>query len=96
LTPLLRGVTRRSPRMPSRMKRRRAEVRAYDIGRQERISARGRMPTLEIINERFARQISAVACSNRLIRRNAGDFRGAGDGHQVQRVRAQSGGAHQT
>ena len=29
-------------------------VRAYDIGRQERI-VRGRMPTLEIINERFAR-----------------------------------------
>ena len=31
-----------------------AGVRAYDIGRQERI-VRGRMPTLEIINERFAR-----------------------------------------
>ena len=29
-------------------------VRPYDIGRQERI-VRGRMPTLEIINERFAR-----------------------------------------
>ena len=29
-------------------------VRSYDIGRQERI-VRGRMPTLEIINERFAR-----------------------------------------
>ena len=29
-------------------------VRAYDIGRQERI-VRGRMPTLELINERFAR-----------------------------------------
>jgi flagellar motor switch protein FliM len=32
-----------------------AGVRAYDIGRQERI-VRGRMPTLELINERFARQ----------------------------------------
>jgi len=29
-------------------------VRSYDIGKQERI-VRGRMPTLEIINERFAR-----------------------------------------
>jgi flagellar motor switch protein FliM len=29
-------------------------VRAYDIGRQERI-VRGRMPTLELVNERFAR-----------------------------------------
>ncbi|MCW5620538.1 MAG: flagellar motor switch protein FliM [Burkholderiales bacterium] len=29
-------------------------IRAYDIGRQERI-VRGRMPTLELINERFAR-----------------------------------------
>lgn len=29
-------------------------VRTYDIGRQERI-VRGRMPTLELINERFAR-----------------------------------------
>jgi flagellar motor switch protein FliM len=31
-------------------------IRAYDIGRQERI-VRGRMPTLELINERFARQL---------------------------------------
>jgi len=31
-------------------------VRAYDIGRQERI-VRGRMPTLELINERFARSL---------------------------------------
>lgn len=30
------------------------DVRVYDIGRQERI-VRGRMPTLELINERFAR-----------------------------------------
>ena len=29
-------------------------IRTYDIGKQERI-VRGRMPTLEIINERFAR-----------------------------------------
>lgn len=31
-------------------------IRSYDIGRQERI-VRGRMPTLEIINERFARNL---------------------------------------
>lgn len=31
-------------------------VRSYDIGKQERI-VRGRMPTLEIINERFARNL---------------------------------------
>ena len=31
-------------------------VRPYDLGKQERI-VRGRMPTLEIINERFARNI---------------------------------------
>src|SRR5687768_17025585 len=31
-------------------------VRPYDIGRQERI-VRGRMPTLELINERFARSL---------------------------------------
>ena len=43
-------------------------VRAYDIGRQERI-VRGRMPTLEIINERFARNFR-VGLFN-LIRRNA-------------------------
>ena len=35
-----------------------AGVRAYDIGRQERI-VRGRMPTLELINERFARLLRA-------------------------------------
>jgi flagellar motor switch protein FliM len=33
-----------------------AAIRAYDIGRQERI-VRGRMPTLEVINERFARNL---------------------------------------
>jgi flagellar motor switch protein FliM len=31
-------------------------VRAYDLGRQERI-VRGRMPTMELINERFARYL---------------------------------------
>ena len=43
-------------------------VRSYDIGRQERI-VRGRMPTLEIINERFARNFR-IGLFN-LIRRTA-------------------------
>jgi flagellar motor switch protein FliM len=43
-------------------------VRDYDIGRQERI-VRGRMPTLEIINERFARNLR-IALFN-FMRRNA-------------------------
>jgi flagellar motor switch protein FliM len=43
-------------------------IRAYDIGRQERI-VRGRMPTLELINERFARGLR-VGLFN-LARKNA-------------------------
>ncbi|WP_236250775.1 flagellar motor switch protein FliM [Chromobacterium phragmitis] len=43
-------------------------VRGYDIGRQERI-VRGRMPTLEIINERFARNLR-IGLFN-FLRRNA-------------------------
>lgn len=43
-------------------------VHSYDIGRQERI-VRGRMPTLEIINERFARNLR-IGLFN-FIRRNA-------------------------
>ncbi|WP_018152015.1 flagellar motor switch protein FliM [Leeia oryzae] len=43
-------------------------VRQYDIGRQERI-VRGRMPTYEIINERFARYFR-IAIFN-FLRRNA-------------------------
>ena len=49
---LLRGVTGESEE--SAAEEGGGDVRAYDIGRQERI-VRGRMPTLEIINERFAR-----------------------------------------
>jgi flagellar motor switch protein FliM len=50
---LLRGVTGEQEESGSAES---AEpgIRAYDIGRQERI-VRGRMPTLELINERFAR-----------------------------------------
>ena len=43
-------------------------VRTYDLGRQERI-VRGRMPTMEILNERFAR-LFRIALFN-LIRRTA-------------------------
>jgi flagellar motor switch protein FliM len=43
-------------------------VRSYDIGRQERI-VRGRMPTLELINERFAR-LFRIGLFN-FMRRNA-------------------------
>ncbi len=49
---LLRGVSgepEESPQVEDK-----GAVRPYDIGRQERI-VRGRMPTLELINERFAR-----------------------------------------
>jgi flagellar motor switch protein FliM len=48
---LLRGVTGETEETQSADT---GGVRSYDIGRQERI-VRGRMPTLEIINERFAR-----------------------------------------
>ncbi len=43
-------------------------IRPYDIGRQERI-VRGRMPTLELINERFARLLRASLFT--YLRRNA-------------------------
>lgn len=48
---LLRGATGESDEPPEEEK---GGVRAYNIGTQERI-VRGRMPTYEIINERFAR-----------------------------------------
>ena len=49
---LLRGVTGEEENAGQEVDT--STVRLYDIGRQERI-VRGRMPTLEIINERFAR-----------------------------------------
>jgi flagellar motor switch protein FliM len=49
---LLRGVTGETEEASQEDDR--GAVRPYDIGRQERI-VRGRMPTLELINERFAR-----------------------------------------
>ena len=63
---LLRGVTGEEESVEENLDA--GAVRAYDIGRQERI-VRGRMPTLEIINERFARNLR-VALFN-FMRRNA-------------------------
>ena len=63
---LLRGVTGEEESVEENQDA--GQVRAYDIGRQERI-VRGRMPTLEIINERFARNLR-VALFN-FMRRNA-------------------------
>ncbi|KAF0813056.1 Flagellar motor switch protein FliM [Andreprevotia sp. IGB-42] len=63
---LLRGVTGEEDSNDDQVDA--SSVRAYDIGRQERI-VRGRMPTLEIINERFARYLR-IALFN-FMRRNA-------------------------
>ncbi len=63
---LLRGVTGEEETEESGSDG--AGVRAYDIGRQERI-VRGRMPTYEIINERFARNFR-IGIFN-FLRRNA-------------------------
>ncbi|SFZ79395.1 flagellar motor switch protein FliM [Chitinimonas taiwanensis] len=51
---LLRGVTGEDEDADEGLDS--SAIRAYDIGRQERI-VRGRMPTLEVINERFARNL---------------------------------------
>ena len=49
---LLKGVTGESDAQPEETDK--SAVRAYNLGKQERI-VRGRMPTLDIINDRFAR-----------------------------------------
>jgi flagellar motor switch protein FliM len=51
---LLRGVTGEDEDADEGLDS--SAIHAYDIGRQERI-VRGRMPTLEVINERFARNL---------------------------------------
>ncbi len=51
---LLKGVTGEPDDAP--VAEEAAGVRPYDLGRQERI-VRGRMPTLELINERYARYL---------------------------------------
>jgi flagellar motor switch protein FliM len=51
---LLRGVSSEAEPAAGEVPAPQGGIRAYDIGRQERI-VRGRMPTLEQVNERFAR-----------------------------------------
>ena len=51
---LLKGVTGETDAAPEAEAEAEGGVRAYNLGKQERI-VRGRMPTLEIINDRFAR-----------------------------------------
>lgn len=51
---LLKGVTGEADETPDHPETVPGEVRAYNLASQERI-VRGRMPTMEIINERFAR-----------------------------------------
>jgi flagellar motor switch protein FliM len=51
---LLKGVTGETDEAPPEEDA--GGVKSYDLGRQERI-VRGRMPTLELINERFARYL---------------------------------------
>jgi flagellar motor switch protein FliM len=51
---LLKGVTGEPDEAPEAADE--AGIKSYDLGRQERI-VRGRMPTMELINERFARYL---------------------------------------
>lgn len=51
---LLKGVTGEADESPDHLEAAPGEVRSYNLASQERI-VRGRMPTMEIINERFAR-----------------------------------------
>jgi flagellar motor switch protein FliM len=53
---LMEGISGESEMSEPIQERAEPEVRAYDIANQERI-VRGRMPTMEIINERFARNL---------------------------------------
>ena len=53
---LLEGVTGESQKTTTEEVFEPGEVRSYDISSQERI-VRGRMPTMEIVNERFARNL---------------------------------------
>ena len=52
---LLKGVTGETDE-PEESQGEGGDIRAYNIGTQERI-VRGRMPTLELVNERFARYL---------------------------------------
>jgi flagellar motor switch protein FliM len=66
---LLQGITGESPKLePEEQAAPQGGVRGYDLSSHERM-VRGRMPTLEIINERFARNVR-VGLFN-FIRKNA-------------------------
>jgi flagellar motor switch protein FliM len=53
---LLQGITGESQKLDDEAAAPQGAVRNYDLSSQERI-VRGRMPTMEIVNERFARNI---------------------------------------
>ena len=65
---LLRGVTGEESESPAQEEENKAEARPYNVASNERI-VRGRMPTMEVINERFARMLR-VSMFN-LVRRTA-------------------------
>jgi flagellar FliL protein len=67
-------------------------LREYDLASQERI-VRGRMPTMEVINERFARNIR-IGLFN-LIRKSPEVSHRRHQGAEVQRLPARDRGAHQ-
>ena len=58
---LLQGITGESQKIDQE-ETVQGGVRDYDLGNQERI-VRGRMPTMEVINERFARNIRIGLCN---------------------------------
>ena len=53
---LLQGITGESQKAEPEVQAAKGALREYDLSNQERI-VRGRMPTMEVINERFARNI---------------------------------------
>ncbi len=80
---LLKGVTGEADENAGNAEADAGEVRPYNLASQERI-VRGRMPTMEIINERFAR-LFRIGLFN-LVRRTPEDFRWAGARREVLRV----------
>lgn len=58
---LLEGVTGESQKLSEELQEQ-GEVRAYSISSQERI-VRGRMPSMEIVNERFARNLRVAVAA---------------------------------
>jgi flagellar motor switch protein FliM len=64
---LLQGITGESQKLEEEANEQTGGIRDYNLANQERI-VRGRMPTMEVINERFARNIR-IGLFN-LIRRN--------------------------